>query len=160
MGKLMSQEQIDEIKIHTDTMIKGMFNEYYWLSNYEVCEIHYEGLIYTSTEAAYQAAKSTDPFVRSKFINISPAKARKLGQEITCRKDWDKVKKQVMYDVNLYKYTKHEYLKNLLLETGDKEIVEENWWLDTFWGVCKGKGENNLGKILMKIRDEIRKDVA
>ena len=155
----MNQEQIDEIKIHTDTMIKGMFNEYRWLSNYEVCEIHYEGLIYTSTEAAYQAAKSTDPFVRSKFINISPAKARKLGQEITCRKDWDKVKKQVMYDVSLDKYTRHEHLKRLLLETKDKYIEETNYWGDQVSGVCNGIGENNLGKIIMKIREEIKNNI-
>lgn len=35
------------------------------------------------------------------------------------------------------------------------EIVEENSWRDTYWGVCKGVGENHLGKILMKIRDEL-----
>jgi len=41
----------------------------------------------------------------------------------------------------------------MLLQTGDEELIEGNKWGDRFWGVCKGKGKNNLGKILMKIRD-------
>jgi hypothetical protein len=44
----------------------------------------------------------------------------------------------------------------MLLSTGDMELTESNWWHDNFWGVCtcnKCKdGENNLGKILMDIR--------
>jgi predicted NAD-dependent protein-ADP-ribosyltransferase YbiA (DUF1768 family) len=44
----------------------------------------------------------------------------------------------------------------MLLATDDEELVEGNWWNDTFWGVCRGDGENNLGKIIMKVRDELR----
>jgi predicted NAD-dependent protein-ADP-ribosyltransferase YbiA (DUF1768 family) len=33
------------------------------------------------------------------------------------------------------------------------ELIEGNWWGDTYWGVCNGVGENHLGKLLMKIRD-------
>lgn len=47
----------------------------------------------------------------------------------------------------------------MLLKTGDEELVEGNTWGDTFWGVCKGKGRNELGKILMKVREEFRKCV-
>ena len=43
-----------------------------------------------------------------------------------------------------------------LLDTGDTELIEGNNWHDTFWGVCKGKGQNNLGKILMEVRKDIR----
>jgi predicted NAD-dependent protein-ADP-ribosyltransferase YbiA (DUF1768 family) len=58
---------------------------------------------------------------------------------------------------------KNEELKQLLNETGDEELVEGNWWHDNFFGVCtcepcKGSGQNNLGKILMKIRTEIRNE--
>jgi hypothetical protein len=44
----------------------------------------------------------------------------------------------------------------LLLATGDMELIEDNDWDDTYWGVCNGAGENNLGKLLMKIRAEAR----
>jgi predicted NAD-dependent protein-ADP-ribosyltransferase YbiA (DUF1768 family) len=47
------------------------------------------------------------------------------------------------------------YLKNKLLATGNAEIEETNSWGDVFWGICKGVGENHLGKILMKIRSEL-----
>lgn len=43
----------------------------------------------------------------------------------------------------------------MLINTGDAELIEGNSWGDTFWGECNGIGENNLGKILMKIRKEI-----
>lgn len=55
------------------------------------------------------------------------------------------------------KFTDDPYLAELLLATGDEELVEGNVWGDTFWGVCEGKGENWLGKILMDIRKELRR---
>jgi predicted NAD-dependent protein-ADP-ribosyltransferase YbiA (DUF1768 family) len=56
---------------------------------------------------------------------------------------------------------KQEDLKQMLLDTGDQELIEGNFWHDNFFGVCScgaclGKGQNNLGKILMKIREEVR----
>ena len=54
------------------------------------------------------------------------------------------------------KFSHNKDLKEMLLETGDAIIEEGNDWNDTFWGVCNGKGENHLGKILMKIREELR----
>jgi hypothetical protein len=44
----------------------------------------------------------------------------------------------------------------LLLDTSDKVLIEENNWNDTFWGVCNGVGENNLGRLLMQVRGEIQ----
>ena len=49
-------------------------------------------------------------------------------------------------------------LREKLLATGNEELIEGNWWGDTYWGVCKGKGENNLGKSLMKIRTELQEE--
>ena len=50
---------------------------------------------------------------------------------------------------------KYPELREQLLSTGDQELVEGNWWRDFYWGVCNGVGDNNLGKLLMKIRDDI-----
>ncbi len=49
-------------------------------------------------------------------------------------------------------------LAEKLLATGDDELVEHNTWDDSFWGTCNGEGENHLGKILMKVRQELRND--
>ena len=57
----------------------------------------------------------------------------------------------------IHKFTQHDDLKALLLATGDANLEEGNTWNDTFWGVdlANGCGQNNLGKILMKIRGEL-----
>ena len=39
-----------------------------------------------------------------------------------------------------------------LKATGDGQIVEGNTWGDTFWGVCGGRGQNWLGRLLMERR--------
>jgi len=54
------------------------------------------------------------------------------------------------------KFTKHESLKEKLLATGDEELVEGNDWNDRVWGKVDGVGENHLGRLLMKIRAELR----
>jgi len=47
-------------------------------------------------------------------------------------------------------------LRAMLLATEDAVLVEGNTWNDTFWGVCRGRGENWLGRILMQVREECR----
>lgn len=61
-----------------------------------------------------------------------------------------------MEEIVRAKFSENETLKNMLLATGDAELKEGNTWNDTFWGIDQktGSGENHLGKILMKIRDE------
>ena len=71
------------------------------------------------------------------------------------RKDWDDVKLDVMLWGIREKF-KNEDLRQLLMETGEEELVEGNWWGDKFWGVSNGEGENHLGKILMRVREEVR----
>ena len=60
-----------------------------------------------------------------------------------------------MYDVCKAKFTQNPELAEKLLATGEQELVEGNNWNDTFWGMCRGKGKNMLGNILMKIREEL-----
>ena len=65
-----------------------------------------------------------------------------------------------MYDLNKIKYTTNLDLKQKLLDTGELEIIEGNTWNDTYWGQCPiGYGLNNLGKILMLIRSEIKNEI-
>ena len=69
------------------------------------------------------------------------------------RADWEEVKIEIMEEALRLKFD-DPHLKDLLLATGDKELIEGNTWNDQFWGVCNGVGENNLGKLLMKLRKE------
>ena len=134
--------------------IYGFSGCYMFLSNFYPTKIEYEGLQYNSTEAAYQSAKTLDKQLRLKFTNIIASKAKKLGRQLNLRKDWEQVKVDIMYELLIKKFS-NESLKQQLLSTGDKYLEETNYWGDTFWGVSKNKGNNILGKLLMKVRGEI-----
>lgn len=132
----------------------GKFNgKYDFLSNFYISPVEFEGAQYPSVENAYQAAKETGD--REKFKSCSPSKAKKLGRKVNLRQDWEETKIEIMTTIVRNKFTNLD-LKEKLLDTGDQELVEGNWWKDTFWGVCMGDGRNELGKILMKVRQEIR----
>ena len=142
-------------------MIGNFGGEYRWLSNFYIHAITYKGKTYTSTEAAYQAHKSLDEDIHEQFTVLSPRESKELGQTIEKRSDWDMVKGSVMYEVLVEKF-KDRVLRKKLLETGDAELVEGNWWHDNTWGDCICSdcigitGVNMLGKTLMRIRKEIR----
>lgn len=61
-----------------------------------------------------------------------------------------------MYEIVKAKFTQNEDLKQRLLETGDMYLEEGNTWGDRTWGTINGKGQNRLGKILMKVREELK----
>lgn len=126
-----------------------------WLSNFWPAAVRLDGIRYTSVEHAYQAAKNTDQLYRLNIWHApTPAAAKKLGKTATLRDDWDAVKLSVMHDLLTQKFAYLD-LRLLLLATGDAELIEGNNWGDTFWGVCKGVGQNHLGKLLMRVRSEI-----
>ena len=142
--------------IHDELQVKGFFNEYRFLSNYELGNVLYEGIIYPSSENAYQAAKSIDPKIGERFINVGTNDAKKMAKSITVREDWDEIKYDVMYNIVLDKFTRNSELGDKLIETSDKYLEETNHWKDTTWGVCDGVGKNWLGKILMDVRNTIK----
>ena len=131
----MSQERIDEIVIHTESMIKGFFGEYRWLSNFHDCPIVYEGLDYLNSEAAYQAAKTDDMFTKKRFQAMDGHQSKKASKELRINREWDTIKVRVMYDILKDKFTRNEDLKQKLLLTGDKLLEETNYWGDQYYGV-------------------------
>jgi N-glycosidase YbiA len=143
------------------TQINEFRGTYRWLSNFHLTPIEFEGIVFPSTEHAYQAAKTEDMDVRRYMAGlIKPAEAMRYGRSFEARKDWDLMKVSIMNYVNREKYKVREN-ELLLLGTGDAPLYEGNRWGDHFWGVdydelIKGNvvGQNNLGKILMQIRQE------
>ena len=141
-------------------MINSFSGKYHFLSNFYMHPIEYEGLIYPSSEHAYHAAKSLDPATRLLASQETTARSvKKFGKTIALREDWDSIKLDVMTNILKIKFSDEE-LKKKLVDTGDDEIVEGNTWGDTYWGVCNGVGQNNLGKILMGIRAGFKMEVA
>jgi len=133
-------------------------NEYQFLSNFFPYPVKFEGIFYHTVEHAYQAAKTLDINIRRKFDSIlSPSKAKKFGRRIDLRQDWEEVKLKVMETCLRDKFRPGTLLAQKLLDTGDEELIEVNWWGDRFWGTYNGIGENHLGKLLMKIRNDLHK---
>lgn len=128
--------------------------EYYFLSNFYPCEINYDGRVFKNAEAAFQSAKCINEADKDKFCDLNGKEAKRLGRKVNIIPDWDKERLLVMKRVIKAKFKSPE-LKSKLIQTGDIPLQEDNTWGDTFWGVCNGIGENNLGKILMSVRHEL-----
>lgn len=121
-------------------------------------EIYYDDMLFLCVETAYQAAKTMDMELRYQISQMNPFDAVALSKSggIPTRNDWNDIKYSVMKNLVWQKF-QHPELKNMLLKTKNAKLVEGNTWGDVYWGVCNGVGENNLGKILMLTREELRK---
>ncbi len=129
---------------------------YRFLSNFWDVNVRFESETYPSSEHAFQAAKTLDRAWRNRIRNCETAgKAKRMGRKCPLRPNWDNIRLDVMRIILREKFS-HPILEAQLLMTGDRELIEGNSWGDTFWGVCKGVGENWLGKLLMELRAEIR----
>lgn len=139
-------------------MIIDKFDEEYkFLSNFYPASVFCEdGLVYKSSEAAYQAHKTDNIEERKRFQELSPYDAKVLGRKVKTIEHWDNVKYIVMYDIVERKFHQHPDLAEKLLNTGDAELIEGNAWGDTYWGVCNGEGKNILGNMLMDIRESLK----
>lgn len=129
--------------------------EFSFLSNFYESPVKYKGNTFGSAEAAFQAQKCQDTSLIKSFCGLSPSESKRKGRHVTLRKDWEKVKDGIMYDIVLSKFSQNETLKHKLLSTGSEELLEGNRWKDTYWGVCNGVGENKLGHILMEVREKL-----
>lgn len=132
--------------------------DYYFLSNFFPVLIEYGGLCYENAEAAFQAQKCLSDAEKQAFCNLSPTQAKHRGRRVALRPDWEEVKVHLMAEIVRAKFTQHPELSVQLLGTGDARLLEGNTWHDTFWGVDlrNGKGQNELGKVVMALREELR----
>ncbi len=71
------------------------------------------------------------------------------------RKGWEDVRIDVMEEIQMAKFTQHPELAEKLIATGDAELTYNNECGDRYWGVFNGEGENNLGKVLMRVRTKL-----
>ncbi|MCK9556093.1 NADAR family protein [Candidatus Pacearchaeota archaeon] len=136
-------------------MINKFRDQYAFLSNFFPCRIIHDGIFYPSVEHAYQAQKTMDKKEQYHIATLkTPMEAKTYGKHLIMRDDWEIVKLDIMERLLIVKF-KAPCLRKMLLNTKDKELIEGNYWKDTYWGVDlkTNKGENNLGKLLMKIRE-------
>ena len=136
-----------------DYIISSFKGKYAFLSNFFSAPVEYLVYCFENNDAAFQGAKC--PERMGEFCNLNPSLAKRLGRRVILRSDWESAKYEVMYQVCLAKFSQNPDLRKKLIDTGNAELIEGNTWGDRIWGTCNGVGENHLGKILMRIRQEL-----
>lgn len=145
-----------------ENAIKSFTGKYKFLSNFYPSVITYEDDVYPTVEHAYQAAKTLDKNIRKHIRDMEyPGQTKayvKIWKDSTfhIRTDWDHIKYAIMQTLVENKFENKE-LRQALIETGERELIEGNIWGDTYWGMAYDRntdyhGENHLGNILMDIR--------
>lgn len=142
-------------------MIKQFSKENRWLSNFSPATIVHEGITYPSVEHFYVAMKTPNLEFRERIAKLETAgQAKKIGRAIEetdgLPKNWYEDKLIHMRFALEQKYNQEPY-KQQLIDTGDQTIIEGNTWGDVFWGVDlkTDEGKNNLGEMIMEIREEL-----
>lgn len=144
----------------------GFFEDYRFLSNFHMCDVMYDGVFWPSSEHAYMVAKCKNirknisneniynDYGISRIQNMTCSEVRKWGQTVELRNDWEQIKEAIMLQINLDKYIRNHDVREKLLATGQKALIEANSWNDSYWGfdVDKQRGSNKLGNILMQVR--------
>lgn len=135
--------------------IYGFSGEYRFLSNFYPIEFEVDGEMFTSSEQFYMASKCVDPNERAKIMKFdNPAMIKKLGRKVKLVDGWnDGLRDKAMMTALKAKFSTTR-LKGSLYMTEGAYLEETNHWNDTYWGVCNGVGKNQLGKMLMWLRDE------
>ena len=143
-----------------DDPITSFTGENAFLSNFYPHPIEIDGDLYPTNEHAFQALKTDDPTERKRVREAkTPASAKALGKRVTLRGGWNEERFEVMERLVRAKFADPD-LAAKLLATGGRELIEGNTWRDTTWGCVRGKdgqwrGRNELGKILMRVRDDL-----
>jgi N-glycosidase YbiA len=138
--------------------IKFYTSDFYVFNNFSAHAVEFRGKLYPTSEHAYQAAKCTDPQGQEAIRNArSPLQAKALANE-TYRAardpDWASKKVAVLEEILRAKLAQHLEAREALQNSGHEDIVEDSP-TDYFWGEgADGSGQNMLGKLWMKIRDE------
>ena len=144
-----------------DEVIGFYPREFYPFDNFSSFKVEWNGYLFASVEEAYQAASfmgSDEELVEKIKKSHSADEAQRIAyaNRDKRREDWDDVKVSIMEELLRLKIEQNPYVKKKLLQTGDYMIVEDSP-KDDFWGWGPNRnGQNNLGKLWMKLRKELK----
>lgn len=135
-------------------------HEYYVFSNFSSFTLERKGVVWMTSEHAYHAERFTDETMKQAIASMRSAHDAFTYAQVNKslqRSDWNEVKLGIMKEILHAKVAQHPYVLKKLLESGDRELVEDSW-RDDFWGWGPNKdGQNHLGKLWMEVREEVRK---
>lgn len=155
-----SRARVGHHKLDTDRQVFFYEQEFYVLSNFSAFNLRWRCFTFDTVEAAYHWEKFPDFLSLQHRILLAPSahEAFRIAQaEKVCRRhDWDEVKVDILRELLRAKAEQHEYVRRKLLETGERELIEDSW-RDDFWGWGPNRdGKNMLGKLWMEVRAELR----
>ena len=130
-----------------------------FLSNFYESNFVVNNKIYASVEHFFQASKSNNDIDHEQIrLCNNPSMAKRTGRRIHLRIDWEEQKVNIMYQGVCAKFYQNFDLSIKLIKTYPDVLEEVNDWNDRFWGIDikTNKGQNMLGKILMRVRDELQ----
>lgn len=155
---------MNNYKLDTDTQVFFYEQEFYVFSNFSAFSLFWRGILFPTSEAAYQWSKFYQvDGVRAKnirhLIQTAPSahEAFKIAEKYKDwrRQAWEDEKVDVMRKIIYAKWLQHEYVRRKLGQTLDREIIEDSW-RDSFWGWGPDrKGQNMLGKLWMELRETV-----
>jgi N-glycosidase YbiA len=130
-------------------------------SNFSAHPVTLAGKTWPTTEHYFQAQKfAGTPHEEEVRAAKSPMVAARMGRSRArpLRHDWETVKDAVMRVAVEAKVRQHATVRDALLSTGDEGLVEAST-KDEYWGCgADGKGRNMLGRILMEVREQVRRE--
>ena len=142
----------------TEKQIFFYEHEFYIFSNYSSFMLEWKGTLYPTSEHAYHSEKFEDGQLKEQIKNCRSAHdSQKFANAHVAerRADWDSIKLSIMKQILHAKVAQHPYIKKKLIESDDRELIE-NSWRDDFWGWGPNKdGANHLGKLWMEVRSEV-----
>lgn len=137
------------------------FGDLGYLASYSNHGFDIEGIYYPTVEHYYQASKFDNPEIIKKILTCkTPKEASAVGRDRNNIRipNFKEIKLQKMYEANLEKFRQNPDIAKKLIETGNEEIREMTI-KESYWGVGPNlDGENHMGKILMRVREEIKKE--
>lgn len=138
-------------------------SRYGCFSNCSAYGFELDGYWWATSEHYFQAQKfAGTPDADEIRLAETPGEAANKGgdRHRPLRSDWEQVKDEIMRQAVLNKFAANSEIREILLSTGDEEIVNQSP-VDLYWGRRKdGSGENKLGKILMEVREILRQQKA
>lgn len=131
---------------------------YFCFTNFSQHGFELGGQFWPTSEHYFQAQKFKDKEIQEKIrLAAGPKEAAELGRnrEFPLRADWEEIKYDIMKSAVRAKFNTHSDIKDILLSTGNQNLIEDSP-IDYVWGCGKdGTGKNLLGKILIEVREEL-----
>ena len=156
-------ETLENHKLDNEKQVFFYEQDYYVLSNFSAFRLKWRDIDFDTSEHAYHWEKFSEEHWIQEYIKRAQSahEAFKIAESHKefRRKDWDDIKVDIMREILEAKARQHTYVKKKLLDTGDRDLIEDSW-RDDFWGWGPNKdGKNMLGKLWMEVREKLQKEI-